>query len=553
MLFLNKYSLLILIFFAMTDLTKSQEILTPADDLRRESRFIDAQSHLVIGDTEEALKIYQDLLKEDPNDDEAAFFTGKIYLGKKDLQNAIKFFSLALAIEKTNPWYYLWAADAYLQNDQFDEATSAIEMLIRQFPEEKQYYERLEYLYRDSKQYQKQLDLLEEMISRFGFHKTYTLGKIQALSDLERDGEALELLEELSKNFPADLFVLNLLATFYQQADQSEKAYEVFEKILAIDPGNSRAHLAVLNSQNKNSTSEEDILSLEPFFLNKKIDFDTKFSKIASYFRGDLKSIPEDDLMKLIEVSGWLLESHPDTPKALSLRADLFAQSGRNAEAAELYKKTVDIHPDNYLVWEQLLWSLKELERWDEISRYGDEATLYFPNKAAVYFMKGEAEFHLNDRDEALFDLETGITLSEDDPVLQSSIFALMGTVSCADDEARSEQYFSRAKEILSENPDIDYYKSICELEKENASGAMTHIDAALKKVSDQPGYIVQKAKILMYEKQYQEALDFLLPFAEKMNYYPVFSYISRIYEELDQPDKAGPYKQKAIDYGAPK
>lgn len=52
MLFLNKYSLLILIFFAMTDLTKGQEILTPADDLRRESRFIDAQSHLVIGDTE---------------------------------------------------------------------------------------------------------------------------------------------------------------------------------------------------------------------------------------------------------------------------------------------------------------------------------------------------------------------------------------------------------------------------------------------------------------------------------------------------------------------
>lgn len=553
MLFLNKYSLLILIFFAMTDLTKGQEILTPADDLRRESRFIDAQSHLVIGDTEEALKIYQDLLKEDPNDDEAAFFAGKIYLGKKDLQNAIKFFSLALAIEKTNPWYYLWAADAYLQNDQFDEATSAIEMLIRQFPEEKQYYERLEYLYRDSKQYQKQLDLLKEMISRFGFHKSYTLGKIQALSDLGQEGEALQLLEELSKNFPTDLFVLNLLATFYQQTNQSEKSYEIFEKILTIDPGNSRAHLAILNSQNKNSSSDGDILSLKPFFLNKKIDFDTKFSKIASYFRGDLKSIPEGDLRKLLEVSGWLLESHPDTPKALSLRADLFAQSGRNAEAAELYKKTVDIHPDNYLVWEQLLWSLKELERWDEISRYGDEAMLYFPNKAAVYFIKGEAEFHLDDRDEALFDLETGITLSEDDPVLQSTIYALMGTVSCAEDEARSGQYFSRAKEIFSENPDIDYYQSICELEKENASAAKAHIDAALKKVSDQPGYILQKAKILMYQKQYQEALDFLLPFAERMNYYPLFSYISKIYEELDQPDKAGPYKQKAIDYGAPK
>lgn len=553
MLFLNKYSLLILIFFAITDHTKGQDILTPTDDLRRESKFIDAQSRVIIGDTEEALKIYQNLLKEDPNDDEAAFFMGKIYLQKNDIQNSIKFFSLALAIEKANPWYYLWAADAYLQNDQFDQATSSIEMLIREFPDEKQYYERLEYLYRDSKQYQKQLDLLDEMISRFGFHKTYALGKIQALSDLDRETEALKLLEDLSENFSKDLFILNLLATFYQQADETEKAHKIFERILVVDPGNSRAHLALLHSQNKDSSAEENIRSLKPFFLNSKIDFDTKFSKIASYFKGDLKEIPEEEINMLLEVSEWLLKSHPDTPKALSLRADLFAQSGQNAEAAELYKRTVHIHPDNYLVWEQLLWSLKELERWEEIRKYGEEATLYFPNKASIYFIKGEAEYHLNDADEALFDLETGISLSSDDPVLQSSIYALMGTIYCPADEGNSEKHFTLAKEVLEENPDIDYYKSICDLEKNEITEAMSHINAALDKVPDQPGYVVQKAKILFRGEQYQEALDFLLPFSEKMNYYPLFSYISQIYDQLDQPDKAGSYKQKAIDYGAPK
>src|SRR5690625_6529398 len=99
-----------------------------------------------------------------------------------------------------------------------------------------------------------------------------------------------------------------------------------------------------------------------------------------------------------MQISDWLLQSHPDTPKALSLRADLLAQSGHNKEAAKLYKQTVEIHPDNYLVWEQLLWSLKEMDQWEEVRDYADEASIYFPNKAALYYMKGEAEFRSEER-----------------------------------------------------------------------------------------------------------------------------------------------------------
>src|SRR5690625_6103185 len=99
-----------------------------------------------------------------------------------------------------------------------------------------------------------------------------------------------------------------------------------------------------------------------------------------------------------MQISDWLLQSQPDTPKALSLRADLLEQSGHNKEAAKLYKQTVEIHPDNYLVWEQLLWSLKEMDQWEEVRDYADEASIYFPNKAALYYMKGEAEFHLNNQ-----------------------------------------------------------------------------------------------------------------------------------------------------------
>lgn len=528
---------------------QSQDLLSPADNLQRESKFIDAQSRLITGSTEEALAIYKALLEENPNDDEAAFFLGKIYFEEKDLENSIKYLSLALANEKANPWYYLWTTDAYLQNKQIDQATKTMEDLIKQFPDEKQYYERLEYLYRDNQQYQKQLDLLNDMISRFGFHKTYELGRIQALSDLNQDQKAMELLEDLSESFPKDLFILNLLATFYQQKDNNDKAIQVFEKILEIDPGNSRANLAVIHS--KSNDSDDDLLSLQTFFLNSKIDFDTKFGKIAHFFKGDLNDITQEEISQLMQVSDWLLQSHPDTPKALSLRADLLAQSGYNKEAAELYKQTVDLHPDNYLVWEQLLWSLKELDKWEEVSHYADEASIYFPNKASLYYMKGEAEFYLNNLDESIFDLQTAIDFSVDEPILESNALALMGMVYCAMEDKDSEKYFSLAKEALEDNPNIDYYMSVCFFDKGQIEEAGSHIDASLSKVPDHAKYAIQKTKILLLDQQYQKALDLLLPLADTTHYHAVFSYISQIYEQIGENDKASTFKQKAIEYGA--
>ena len=99
-------------------------------DLGRQTRFIEAQSELIIGNTEGAIDIYKSLLKKDVNDDEAAFFLGKVYFNNDDVGNSIKYFSLALSNEKENPWYYIWAADAYLKDKQYDQATSTIESRI---------------------------------------------------------------------------------------------------------------------------------------------------------------------------------------------------------------------------------------------------------------------------------------------------------------------------------------------------------------------------------------------------------------------------------------
>lgn len=552
----NKHILLLCFILFYLSPAVSQDFLVQdtENDLDRQTRFIEAQGEIIIGNADGAIEIYKNLLKKDVNDHEAAFFLGKLYLNQKDLINSIKYFSLALANEKENPWYYIWAADAYLKNDQFDQATKTMENLVHQFPDEKEYYDRLEYLYRDSRQYRKQIKLLDRMIERFGFHKNDVLGQVQAYENLDKPEKALELLTELSERFPRDLFILNMLANYYEKNGNEDSALQVYKQILSVNPNDSRANLAVVESNNQDDTSETGkLLGKKAFFQNGNIDFDTQFSEILSYFQQDLSTLPEDELDALNQVSIWLLQSHPDNPKALSLRADILAQMGMNAEAADYYIQTIEIHPDNYMVWEQLLWSLKELQRWEALNDYADEATLYFPNKAAIYLFKGEAGYHLGDAEEAVFDLETCQTLSGQDPVMNSNAQGLIGLVLCTNDKPqKADAAFAKARDILDKNPNIDYYESICLLQKGAADHALEVIEKALDKVPQKPEYLVQKAKILHRSGLYQKSLETLIPLTEKTTYFPVYQWIALNYKKLNQEENAQKYHKMAEKYGAP-
>nr|WP_255785172.1 tetratricopeptide repeat protein [Membranihabitans maritimus] len=512
--------------------------------------FIDAESKKLTGDIEAAKAIYKQILENDPNDDVAAFFLGVLYLEGETFKEASNYFSLALANEKNNPWYYLRATEAYLKNDQFDNASSTLKKLIEHFPDNPEYYDRLEYLYRDSNQFKKQLDLINTMIEKFGFHKDYGLSRVQALDNMGKQDRAVEELEELRLKFPRDKFILNLLANFYKKNGQEEKALTVYRDILNFAPDDPQANLEISKFNSKDQTEIQKIRSLEGLFRKKTIDFDAKFSRIATYFQNGLEHLDSTTLQSLDTASDWLLEAHPDNPKALSLKADLLSRKGENPEAVIFYKKTIDVHPDNYMVWEQLLWSLKELHRWKELVEFADQGTLYFPNKSSLYLMKSTGLFHLNDFDEAIFEIEYAERLALNDPIMLSNILALKGLILCSSGTSGAHNTFSDAKKQLDSNPNISYMESQCAVKSGDLDLAMELMESALNKVPTKPEYIVLYSKILIEKNNSEKALELLLKASNNTKYFPVFETISDIYQKKGNSEKADQFQQLAVKYG---
>lgn len=546
---------LLIFFFTLLYLPSvgvSQELLLPQKSVDTESMFIDAEKKKIIGDTEGAIVLYKQILELDPNDDVAAYLLAKIYLQQKNYTESANYFSLALVNEKTNPWYYIHAAEAYANNDQIYEASNTMENLVKQFPNEKEYYDRLEYLYHKTGQYKKQLETVDRLIERFGYHKTYALSKIQVLDQLNNHEEAISELLKLTKENPSDKLLLNLLANFYKKQGRDNEAMAVYESIITIDPDDSDANIALHAKDNPASSTVQKIRSLETMFNNSAIDFNKKYPHIAPFLENNLEDLDSLELQTLSDASEWLLSAHPDDPKALAFRADMLVNTGKSLQAIPLYQQTIDLYPDNYMVWEQLFWTLKETLRWKELLKYTDEAMIYFPNKATVYYMKAMAAHYTQNADDALFELDFAEKLATKDPVLLSNIWALKGEILCTTNGTKAAEAFTKARSILGENPNIDLRESYCAMTQTDLDQSLKLIQTAVKKVPNSPEFNVQLAKVYQKMNQPKEAIETILPLADETTYYPVFQILGDLYNHLGDAILSKKYYDKAMQYGMP-
>ncbi|GAA5225235.1 hypothetical protein GCM10025777_58660 [Membranihabitans marinus] len=514
--------------------------------------FIDAEKKKIIGDTDGAIVLYKQILELDPNDDVAAYLLAKVYLQQKNYTESANYFSLALVNEKTNPWYYIHGAEAYANNDQILEASNTMENLVKQFPNEKEYYDRLEYLYHKTGQYGKQLETVNRLIDRFGYHRDYALSKIQILDQLNRQDEAIVELKKLSEENPNDKLLLNLLANFYKKQGRDEEAMAVYQSIITLDPDDADANIALHVKDNSTSSVIQKIRTLENMFSNSAIDFNSKYPHLAPFLENNLEDLDSLELQALSEASAWLLTAHPDDAKALAFRADMLVNTGNSLLAIPLYQQTIALYPDNYMVWEQLFWTLKETLKWKELLKTTDEAMIYFPNKATVYYMKAMAAYHSQKYDDALFELEFAEKLATKDRVLLSNIWALKGQILCQSDGQKSANAFAEARKILGENPNIDYRESYCVMSQPDLEQSLKLIQSAVNKVPSSPEFKVQLALVYQKMNRPDAAIETLLPLAENSVYYPVFELLSDLYRDAGNATSAKKYYDKAIKYGMP-
>lgn len=247
----------------------AKEYLKECDKDDEETMLLEGKIKFDENDFENAKEIFNKIGKNSHNPEILN------YLGLFDLENmnfveAVKNFSKAINIDKTNSIYYFNLGNAYFYNGWIAEAQKAYQKAIYINPDNIDYRYALAYLYYENKDYSKSKNetfaileanpnhsqarvlkalllaqekdllgakvLLEENITK-GFDDDFTKSSLcKIYSELNIYAKAEKLMKGLIEKNPQNLNYLNDLAEIYIKEKDYDNALEISKNILKINP-----------------------------------------------------------------------------------------------------------------------------------------------------------------------------------------------------------------------------------------------------------------------------------------------------------------------------
>jgi len=176
----------------------------------------------------------------------------------------------------------------------------------------------------------------------------------------------------------------------------------------------------------------------------------------------------------------------------------------------EMLVFAVSLYKSDVLVWQFLLENQKQLRKWNELVKFGNEALELFPTDAEIYYYSGLGYLKLQDYKKAEELLVTGRDLVVENPELLSQFYSSLGSLYFKTNNwTECEKAFEQA---LIQNPDnatalnnYAYYLGIKKVQLDKALGIVQYA------VSLQPNnaiYIDTFGFILFQKKEYQAAVN---------------------------------------------
>ncbi len=171
--------------------------------------------------TEEQQKKFDEakaILKKNPNDTEAWISIAQVKYGVRDLEGAKKVYLRALELQPTNTLILNNLGDIYNQQKEYEKAASMYLKIIETTPKWVSAYRELGFIYRYH--LKERYPEMEEILLK-----------------------GLEVSKEFIKEGRVDFYAM--LAIFYQETEQKQKAIEYYEKVIELDPENEGARIAL--------------------------------------------------------------------------------------------------------------------------------------------------------------------------------------------------------------------------------------------------------------------------------------------------------------------
>lgn len=338
--------------------------------------FVEAVKHKLMGNAGDAIKMFEQCIRLNPQSDAAYYQMAQIVMAAGDIGKGKNYALKALNIDKENFWYQMLLAGTYYQEKKIDSAIVYYEMAIRNNPQMDNLLLTLGNLYSENGKYDKAGSIFETLDKKYGINENSTLENVKNLMRAEKYDEALEKTLLLLESEPDKILYNGLLAEIYSGKGEKEKAMEVYGKLMENNPDNPETQLAVCDFLIGESKYEELIQLLNTVILNPKIAREDKIALFA-------KMIEVPALIqkhgKALQLSLMVLESqYKGDDIIVLLRPELLIKLEMLTEAANRLEEIILLSPGNYYAWEKLLLVYLQKKDFKMLEIKAEECALKF-------------------------------------------------------------------------------------------------------------------------------------------------------------------------------
>lgn len=521
-----------------------------ADKMYFDNLFFDATKAKLLGRNEEAIGKFKQCLKIN---DKVADVYYQLYLcyiadGK---QGAIEMLDKSISLDPKNEWYLYEKAEILRRSRRHVEAAEVYLELIKLNPEKEEYYDDAAEQFGLGKKVEKAIEVLDDMESKFGLTEEGIRRKEEMYLYLGKPKEAIAEVQKLVATMPNNTMYIGMLAELYAMMGETDKAFDLFNKVLTIQPKNGKAHFGLAGIYRQRRDSSNTIKELMLGFEDNQVSTKEKINVILSIAPlGDNDTNYRKQVLQLAQI---LATTHADEPQPHAIYADLLFGNGQFREAAEEYEKTVNLDGNNFKVWQQLLSSYEQMSNYSQLEKRSAAALELFPNRVIFYYYNANGAYHLDNFKKAAQAAQMGIDLGIGDRFVNIGLYTIAG-----DAYYKLKDYgysFSSFDEALNIDPDNGYvlnnYAYYLSQQGQRLDKALTMSKKALDQQPDNPAYMDTYGWVLYKNGKYSDAQTYIKKALDKMpTDRELLEHMGDVLYQLGNKQEALVYWKKSRDNG---
>jgi tetratricopeptide (TPR) repeat protein len=341
-----------------------------------------------------------------------------------------------------------------------------------------------------------------------------SLQKLKLFLDAGKTAEALAEGEKLVKAFPDEGRYMMAFTEVISKKGMREQAIRYLEDFIARNPDSGEVKMLLAGFYRDTGQEEKARPFLLSLFDDENVQLSSKLIVLGAYntelnqSKTKKVSDPEKEAFAL-KLYEKLKTVHAGDPSVHIIGGDLYLSTGRDREAQGEYLNAVESGaPVNFEVYENLLYLETRLEQWDQVIKHAEEALEIYPNQSMIHFFNGVAHYRKRLYPEAIFSFEQAKRLSSSNPALISELNTQLGEAYNATKEyTKSDKAF---EEALAFNPNnatvLNNYSYYLALRKENLEKAEKMSSTLIKNHPENPTFLDTYAWVLFIREKYKDA-----------------------------------------------